>query len=238
MITILLVFKDRPTHPMKPPETPGTLTSGQPLSPDTTNPTSTAPPPTQGTSPDVTATPPIVLENKTPVATPPPPTDTSTSGDRAQTPTIPPLIPPAKPRMSAAQLEQLTEKIQTAMNEQLKTLRLQTVLRGISLNPATDVLTISYEVPLLKGPAETKEGLLYSGFELIWVADNNAAGNIVRYSLSGYGHLAPGQPAKLALNADVSPQQASEARSVADYAAVAKEMSNVWWHDDIASAEL
>ena len=232
MIAILLMFNDRPSMAKKPTGTTPMITTVQPQVTNVTPPTD--PGKTLVISPE-TPTPTPLLNNTTPTPVPPSPTD---KADPNVVHVIPPFQPQAKQHMTAEQLEQATTQIRTAMENHLKNLKLQTALREVSLNPATNVLTIKYEVPLMKGPAETKEGLLYSGFELIWVVDNHPVINITRYSLSGYGHLAQGQPAKLALYADVSPQQATDARNAADYATVAKAMSNVWWHDDIANADL
>jgi hypothetical protein len=233
MGTILLVYgrhahPSTTTTPMVATEPNGTsvdlntpaagASDGQSTTPDTTPSATTPTPVTTPTSPAVTPTP--TVSNK----------DTGS--------TIPPFLPQARPPMSADQLAQVTEQIRVAMKDRLNTLKLKTTLIDVNLNPATNVLTIKYEVPLLKGPIETKEGLLYAGFELIWVADDHPPVNIVRYSLNGFAHLAAGQPAQLAVTADISPQQATDARSASDYGAVAKEMSNVWWHDEIANADL
>ena len=239
MITILLVFKDSPAPPKKPKETPATVAPVTPNPPAIVNTDQTEIPPERLIIPAENPG----MSSKIPAATPPMPTptpvQTPTTKDNNTTPaTIPPFNPRETTRMNAEQLDQMMAKIRAAMDERLKTLKLQTALRDLRLNPATNVLTIEYEVPLLKGPAQTKEGLLYAGFELIWVADDLPENNIVRFSLFGYGHLAPGQPAKLVLSADVSPLQATDARNAPDYATVAKDMSNVWWHDDIAGADL
>lgn len=241
MVTILLAFNDRSPAQKQPRNSnPILTTTTQPPYPDTNVPVPQSDPgkilviPPENTT-TTTPTPP---SNKVTAPVPVPPAITDNDPNLLRS--IPPFNPPGRQRMSAEQLEQATNQIRTAMEEGLKHFKLQTKLRDVSLNPATNVLTVHYEVPpMIEGGAkEKKEGLLYAGFALIWVADDLAVGNIVRYSLYGYCHLATGQPAKLALYADISPQQATEARNAADYATVAKEMSNVWWHDDIANAEL
>jgi hypothetical protein len=79
--------------------------------------------------------------------------------------------------------------------------------------------------------------LLYTGFHLIWAADKTNSG-LRAYVLRGSAYMEGSKVPSLALQADVSPQQADAAREAGDYKTVAKYLSGVWWRGDIDAAPL
>lgn len=152
-------------------------------------------------------------------------------------PQVPPFEPPAHNKMTAEEYEKETQALKTALDNTLKKSQLPSLLVNVSIDPRSNAVTIYYMVPLLKTATETKQGLLFSGFQLIWAADQ-VDPRIRSYTLRGYAYPEPGKEPTLALLADITPQQANDARDAGDYKAVAKFLSNTWWRNDLDTASL
>jgi tetratricopeptide (TPR) repeat protein len=170
-------------------------------------------------------------------ASPTPAAADSNAGGAAPQP-VPPFEPQPKDHMTADELSKATQDLQTALTAALKSSKLtESTLDDVSIDPRSRVVSLSYTIPHMQGPTETKQGLLYTGFKLIWAADksNNAW---KAYVLHGNAYSGTRSVTVLALVANVSPQQADEARDAGDYQTVAKKMSDVWWCGDLENAAL
>ncbi|HEY3377468.1 MAG TPA: tetratricopeptide repeat protein [Armatimonadota bacterium] len=227
-----------PTAPVLPPA-PGVTTPGStPSSPQVIPP---APDTVEGGT-TVPGLPHIVVQpssgDKTATEKMRPPTPSSTNANAPTMTQVPPFEPPSRARLSADDLEKQTTQLQSALQAWLKASKLPSTLNSVTIDPRTSVVTIYYAIPLMKGPTETKQGLLYTGFNLVWTADNTNA-RLKSFVLRGYAFPSDGaREPTLSLLADITPQQADEARSAGDYRAVAKYLSNAWWRGDLDPASL
>ena len=149
-------------------------------------------------------------------------------------------VPPFEPQtqhMSSETLAKETQQLRSALEGALKSSKLQSTLNEVQLDPRDKLVTILYTIPHMSGAVETKQGLLFTGFGLIWAAsgvDRSFRG----YVLRGYAFEGDAKEPSLAMQADISPQQADAAREAGDYSAVAKCLSKVWWRNDLENAAL
>jgi hypothetical protein len=151
---------------------------------------------------------------------------------------VPPFIPKQHTRMTSEELQKETKELRAALLNSLKESKLPSTLVDVFIDPMTKVATINYNIPNMRGPSETKMGLLYSGFFFIWQSQK-ADSTLRSFTIRGYAYpISAHEPPSLALQADVSPQQADEASEAGDYKTVAGCMSKVWWRGDLESAPL
>lgn len=151
---------------------------------------------------------------------------------------VPAFEPPGKSRIGVEELEKMTAQLRGALEEAARASKLKdATLDDVAIDPRSTEVTITYSIPHMLGPTETKQGLLYMGFHLIWAADKVDA-RLKSFALHGFAYPVNGKAPSLALQADVSTQQADEARSAGDYPAVARYLSNAWWRDDLEPAAL
>lgn len=153
---------------------------------------------------------------------------------------VPPFDPRPRSRLSAEELDKETNQLRAALVRSLKESKLPSTLIDVRIDPRSKEVSIDYNVPHMQGPVETKQGLLYTGFYLIWEADKSDS-TLRKYMLRGYAYPSSpseGEAPTLALQADVTPQQADQASEAGDYKSVAKCMSNVWWRGDLDQAQL
>lgn len=155
----------------------------------------------------------------------------------ASTAQVPPFDPPAKGRMSSADLGNMTAELRGALEDALKSSKLLSTLDDVTIDPRTSTVTLEYTIPHMETAMDTKQGLLYTGFHLIWAADK-ANGTLRAYVLRGSAYQEGSKVPSLALQADVSPQQADAARDAGDYKTVAKYLSGIWWRGDLDAAPL
>jgi hypothetical protein len=151
---------------------------------------------------------------------------------------VPPFEPQSRPTMTAEDLQNKTARLKSDLQAMLKSSKLPSTLDDVTIDPYTYAATISYTIPPLEGGlAEMKQGLLYTGFNLIWTAEKTDS-SIHSYLLRGYTNVTEGEESKLALRAEISPEQADQARDAGDYRAVEKYMTNVWWRGDLDAVQL
>lgn len=153
---------------------------------------------------------------------------------------VPPFPLNGKHSMTGAQLQKLTDDLNSKLLVALKNAKLSSiVLRNIEIDPRTMVLTLEYEIPTMKTNTETKQALLYAAFYLVWEAQD-ANRDLHAFNVNGFAHPsgAPKEPLSKALLADIVPQQANDARAAGSYKEVVKYLSNSWWRDDLVDAEV
>jgi TPR repeat protein len=224
-----------------------------------------SPPPPDGTEEDPTAAMPSQLRNAVrqdpryqppastgaadprnprPIATtgtPAPGGSTGTAAASGVAPVspLPPISPtPQQPStaLSAADLERMTTQLRVVMERAIKETKLRISVDNIVPDPRTGNVMVDYTVPPMANAVETKKGLLYAGFTLIWAAQRDGAPAQL-YTLRGYATV-PGGRASLGLLADVTAQQADASRSASTYALVERNLTRAWWRDDLQQTSL
>jgi tetratricopeptide (TPR) repeat protein len=102
-------------------------------------------------------------------------------------------------------------------------------------DPARTSIAVEFLVPPMNTPRDTKQGLLYAGFELVWAAQRHER-NAAAFSLRGFARLTPDAEPVLAFLADINAAQATKARAAKNYATAIQYLDYPWWHRDIADA--
>ena len=123
------------------------------------------------------------------------------------------------------------------MDKSIKESKLSFTLDKLMIDPRTGAITVDYTVPNVGGPTQTKQGLLYAGYRLIWAA-MSVNPTTQYYTLHGYAYPAGSRQVSLALFADVTADKADAARGASDYTTVASYLSYPWWRPDLAGAPL
>ena len=170
-------------------------------------------------------------------ATPPrgseqPPTG-ATTPDSAEVAPFSPLT--AGSRNDEIDLQAIVLK--SALDRTLENAKFPAKVEEVIIDPRTNALTMKFSIPNTATPRETKRGLLYIGFNLVWTAiDSNKS--FTRYTLHGYASTGPAQDASKALVADITQQQAASARSASDYKAITQYLTDPWWRADLADVSL
>ncbi|HEY3416834.1 MAG TPA: tetratricopeptide repeat protein [Armatimonadota bacterium] len=150
---------------------------------------------------------------------------------------VPPLVPPGgvQPAISSETISAQTEELKATLGQIARALPLSSKLDSVTIDPRTGNTTIEYSIPRMAGPTETKQGLLYVGFNLVWTAmEKNTA--LRSFTLRGNAYSPPNNPPTIALTADVTPAQAQAVRSASDYAVVQSFLTNPWWRSDLSNA--
>ncbi|HOS42491.1 MAG TPA: tetratricopeptide repeat protein [Armatimonadota bacterium] len=220
----------RPT----PPATETSETGSAVVMPPSTNPPVMTPPPDRVEANEETEPAP----RPRPAPTPTPPATTPVTPPGAITPPATEMAaPPAAPALSSEALEQQTQQLKTVLDAVSTTAKLQITVTAVLLDPRTGDLRIDYTIPRMVNPAETKKGLLYAGFQLIW-ASLRVSTHPRTFTLRGSAYLADNRAVTTALLADVTWQQMEGARSVTDYTTIQRYLTNPWWRDDLTDVAL
>ncbi|MHB0937159.1 MAG: tetratricopeptide repeat protein [Armatimonadota bacterium] len=168
---------------------------------------------------------------------PKPPTD-----DAGSPPTeVPPLSPLSADSANADTIELQTKLLKMTLDGTVASSKLPSKVDTVTIDPRTNALTIRYTVPRMETPGATKQGLLYTGFHLVWAAAEQAAGQRKSFSgftLIGNAYSDTERANSLALMADVTPQQADAARNAAEYKTVLQFLTKPWWRSDLEEAEM
>lgn len=184
------------------------------------------------------ATTPSTPIRPTPTANPPvtqPPTPTGTSPATGNIPlpsTISPPAPAANPSLTSESLEKQTQQLKALLDSVAKGGKLQYTVNGVEIDPRTGVVRIDYTIPRMENPAETKKGLLYAGFQLIWATLRQSTEQRT-FALRGSACVGVTRTVTTALVADVTWQQMENAHSAGDYKAIQQYLTNPWWRDDL-----
>jgi hypothetical protein len=133
--------------------------------------------------------------------------------------------------------EQRYTAIKTAMQQSVKESKMPFTLDGVSIDPRSHIVTVEYTVPNMGSATDTKHGLLYAGYRLIWAAMPHTP-DTQFYTLRGNAYLEGSTAPTLALTADVMRDFAEKARSANEYTTVQEYLSNPWWHSKLASAPM
>jgi hypothetical protein len=201
--------------------------------PDRVEANETPRPPVQATPRPTTTRPAATTQPATTHATPLPVSPGAITPPASETaPT-----PPAVPALSSEALEKQTQQLKTVLDSVSKTAKLQITVNTVLLDPRTGDLRIDYTIPRMVNPAETKKGLLYAGFQLIW-ASLRVSTNPRTFTLRGSAYLADNRAVTTALLTDVTWQQMEAARHVTDYTTIQQHLTNPWWRDDLANVAL
>jgi len=183
--------------------------------------------------------------NLTPPTTPKPATNDTPPVNPTPAPT-PPQVPPLSPLTAgnathADEVELRVMLLKMTLEHMLETSKLPSKLDSVAIDPRTNALTVKYTIPHMNSVAEAKQGLLYTGFHLIWTTMETAAEQnkaFTGFTLIGNAYSDAQQTPSLSLVADVLPQQAEAARSVTDYKTVQQYLTKPWWRDDLARVAL
>jgi len=191
----------------------------------------------------------VVNPNPGNLAAPPKPAagDTPAAGNpRAQnndassataSPQVPPLSPLTAAGSPADRTELQTLLLKMTLERAVVSSKLPSELNSVTLDPRTNAVTIKFTIPRMKTATETKQGLLYTGFHLIWTAaEQNEA--LTGFTLQGNAYTGAEENPSLALVADVTTGQAESARAAADYKTVRQDLTKPWWRTDLAGATL
>ena len=178
--------------------------------------------------------------NPAPTLTPAPEQAAAPNGAE---PAVPPLPHEVSPYQVPSTLspqgsdDQHTVSIKTAMERIAKDPKMPFAVDQLLLDPRNGNILVEYSVPNVGGVSETKKGLIYAGFRLIWAAMPLSPETHV-YTLRGKAYSDGQKQLSLALTADVTPTQAEQAQSAADYATAASYLNNPLWRPDLANAPL
>jgi|GEM_PF-2423984 len=180
--------------------------------------------------------PPKPAAGDTPAAGIPPAQDNNESSATA-TPQVPPLSPLTAAGSPADRIELQTLLLKMTLERAVVSSKLPSELNAVTLDPRTNAVTIKFTIPRMKTATETKQGLLYTGFHLIWTAaEQNEA--LTGFTLHGNAYTGAEKDPSLALFADVTLEQAESARAAADYKKVLQYLTKPWWRADLADAPL
>ncbi len=102
------------------------------------------------------------------------------------------------------------------MEHAAKDPRMPFTVEKVSIDPRNANITVEYSVPNVGGVTDTKRGLLYAGYRLIWSAMSQSPATQV-YTLRGNAYAEGDKQPSLALIADISPTLADQARGASDY---------------------
>ena len=149
-------------------------------------------------------------------------------------------MPPFQPSLATAPLapgdiERLTETLKPALERALKASKLPSMLDDVTIDPRSGGVTITYTIPRMAGPTETKEGLIYTGFQLIWAATTEDE-DLRSFTLRGFAYPPADRRAAVAMIADVTAADAAEARNASDYLTVQRYLDHCWWRTDLVAA--
>lgn len=177
-----------------------------------------------------------------PTPTPAPAQRTSTNGVASADTAVPPLthevlpyqVPPTL--SSSGSDDQRTAMIRAALEHTAKDPKMPFTLDQLSIDPRGHI-QVEYSVPNVGGVSETKRGLIYAGYRLIWAA-MPLSPDTQSFTLRGKAYFDGQLQPSLALTADVTPAQAEQARGANDYGTAASYLSNPWWRQDLSTAPL
>jgi len=186
--------------------------------------------PSPGTSPPSKPAPNPV----TTPAVPPAPNDTTASENSPQ---VPPLSPLTAAGSDADKVELQVLLLKMALERALESSKLPSTLDAVTIDPRTNVLTVKFTIPHMRSATEMKQGLLYTGFHLVWTAAEQN-GTLSGFTLLGNAYSSAAHEPSLALVADVSAEQAKTARTAVDYKTVQQYLTKPWWRADLAGATL
>jgi hypothetical protein len=173
----------------------------------------------------------------TPPATPPvphQPAEHSSSGAQ---------VPPFQPESAAAvamtpeELERQQNALKTALEAMLGQLKLTARLDNVWLDPRNGSVVLDYTLPPQLGPTETKQGLLYIGFHLVWTAQAQSSA-LKMFTLRGFASTTVDRPPTLALLTEITLIQAVASLKISDYHSSLQYLTNPWWRPDLATLPL
>jgi hypothetical protein len=104
---------------------------------------------------------------------------------------------------------------------------------SVTIDPRSGVVRIDYAIPRMLNNAETKKGLLFAGFNLIWATLRQST-DPRAFTLHGSAYVGTSRALTTALVADVTWQQMEAAHNAGDYRAIQQYLTNPWWRDDLA----
>jgi len=171
------------------------------------------------------------VTNDTPSVTPKPANDTPPDSTE-----VPPINPLAAGNASADTIELQTKLLKMALDGSVASSKLPSKVDAVTIDPRTNGLTLKYSVPRMETATATKQGLLYTGFHLVWTAAEQNK-SFTSFTLIGNAYSDADRANSLALMADITPQQADAARSASDYKTVLQFLTKPWWRSDLEDAE-
>lgn len=147
----------------------------------------------------------------------------------------PPVVAPAAnaQALTSEALEKQTQQLKTLLDSVAKSGKLQITVNDVSIDPRTGVVSIDYAIPRMINNGETKKGLLYAGFNLIWSTLRQST-EPRTFTLHGSAYVGTSRNLTTALVADVTWQQMEGAHNAGDYRAIQQFLTNPWWRDDLA----
>lgn len=163
--------------------------------------------------------------------TPKPTTDTAPANTE-----VAPYSPLTAGGANANTIELQTKLLKMALDGSVASSKLPSTVEAVTIDPRTNALTLKYTVPRMETAVATKQGLLYTGFHLVWTAAEQNK-SFTSFTLIGNAYSDTEHANSLALMADVTTQQADAARSAADYKTVLQFLTKPWWRTDLEDAE-
>lgn len=151
---------------------------------------------------------------------------------------VPPFTPPPAIQPGGGPVDdQHTAAIKAAMEKAAKESKMAFSLDKVMVDPRTGNIMAEYSLPNMGGLTQTKQGLIYAGYRLVWAAMPQSPTSQL-FTLRGFAYTDGNRQASLALAADVTPNQAEAARYANDYNTVLGFLTNPWWRSDLANAPL
>lgn len=134
-------------------------------------------------------------------------------------------------------IEVRTTLLQHELERNLRNSPLPATLSSLNLDPRTDILTLEFTLARMPGPKETKQGLLYTAFHLVWSAADKDK-RLTRFTLRGNAFATADGLPSLALITDITREQAATARTYNDYTAVLTCLTDPRWRRDLLNVAL